>query len=179
MGVASVLYFHGNTCTSSQQLAWSPDSARFVVVGNGFNSSVVMYSLQLEGSKPVLKQLWQVKATEEVKYQGSEVRVQRSEDSEEATTREDVFYMAEITPSGNTVAVKETGEGSTVVQLFSVEGKLLRSTELRLNGGDKKLNAVLVSTYNNGCYAVCVQGGHVFFIAADTLDVINIIETVS
>lgn len=170
------------TCTSSQQLAWSPDSTRFVVVGNGFNSSVVMYSVQLEGSKPVLKQLWQVKATEEVKDQGSEVRVQRSEDSEEATTRrksEDVFYMAEIAPSGNTIAVKETGEGSTVVQLFSVEGKLLRSTELRLNGGDKKLNAVLMSTYNNGCYAVCVQGGHVFIIAADTLNVINIIETVS
>lgn len=170
------------TCTSSQQLAWSPDSTRFLVVGNGFKSSVVMYSVQLEDSKPVLKQLWQVKATEEVKDQGSEVRVQRSEDSEPATTKrksEGVFYMAEITPSGNTVAVKETGEGSTVVQLFSVEGKLLRSTELRLDSSDKKLNAVLMSTYSNGCYAVCVQGGHVFFIAADTLDVINIIETVS
>ena len=78
------------TCTSSQQLAWSPDSTRFVIVGNGFNSSVVMYSVQPEGSKPVLKQLWQVKAIEEIKDQGSE-------DSEEATTRkksEDVFYMA-------------------------------------------------------------------------------------
>ena len=141
-----------------------------------------MYSVQPEGSKPVLKQLWQVKAIEEIKDQGSEVKVQRSEDSEAGTTRkksEDAFYMAEITPSGNTVAVKETEEGSTVVQLLSLEGKLLKSTELRLNGGDKKLNAVLMSTYNNGCYAVCVQGGHVFFIAADTLDVINIIETVS
>lgn len=169
------------TCTSSEQLAWSPDSTRFLVVGNGFNSSVVMYLVQLEDSKPVLKQLWQVKATE-VKDQGSEVRVQRSEDSEVATTKrksEGVFYMAEFTPSGNTVAVKETGEGSTVVQLFSVGGELLKSTELRLDGSDKKLNAVLMSTYNNGCYAVCVQGGHVFFIAAHTLDVINIIETVS
>ena len=87
--------------------------------------STPLYSVQLEGRKPVLKQLLQVKAIEEVKDQGSEVRVQRLEESEAATRKsEDVFYLAEITPSGNMVAVEETGDG-------------------RLNGGDKNLNAVL------------------------------------
>ena len=176
------------------QLAWSHDSKRFLIVGNGVNSSVVMYSVQLGSDKPVLEQLWQVKAIEEVqaqevvKGQSSEVKVQRSDESAVGDAPgntakhykyKDAFYMAEINPSGKTVAVKEREAGSTVVQLFSVEGKLLKSTELRLDGTDKKLDAVLMSTYSKGQYAVAVQGGNVFIIAAETLDVISVIRTVS
>lgn len=176
------------------QLAWSHDSKRFLIVGNGVNSSVVMYSVQLDSSKPVLEQLWQVKAKEEMKGQSSEVKVQTENcDSEHSDTvrdtltentakyykYKDAFYMAEINPSGNTVAVKEMEAGSTLVQLFSVEGKLLKSTELRLDGIDKKLDAVLMSTYSKGHYAVAVQGGNVFIITAETLDVLSIIKTVS
>ena len=188
---------HGSHMTLPlPQLAWSHDSKRFLIVGNGVNSSVVMYSVQLGSSKPVLEQLWQVKAKEEVKGQSSEVKVQRSTencDSEhsdavrdtltENTAKyykyKDAFYMAEINPSGNTVAVKEMEAGSTLVQLFSVEGKLLKSTELRLDGIDKKLDAVMMSTYSKGHYAVAMQGGNVFIIAAETLDVLSIIKTVS
>ena len=92
----------------------------------------------------------------------------------------DAFYMAEINPSGTVFAVEEQSKGSSLVELYSPEGGRVKWAELVIGGKQEKLGTLMISMYHHsGCYAVAVQGGHVIIVGAESLDIMNIIKTVS
>ena len=154
-----------------------------------------MYGVQPD-CKTRLKQVWQVKARQspaEDKGQSSEVEGQipaaatsgcHGNNPSNQTTGKDynygnAFYMAEITPAGNVIAVEERQHGSTSVQLFSPDGEAVKETELQVEGSEKKIHTLFISTYRNGCYAIGVQGGYVVLVEAETLRIINKFKVVS
>ena len=93
-----------------------------------------MYAVSMETGKPQLRQLWQVEAIKD-KGQSSETKVQSSlaapSESEAPLHKNtgldyhygNAFYMAEINPSGNVLAVQERQSAPTLVQLYSPEGE--------------------------------------------------------
>ena len=94
-----------------------------------------MYSVSMETGKPQLSQLWQVVATDN-ESQGSEAKVQSSLTESETPPPKsshsgldyqyrNAFYMAEINPSGNVLAVQERQSAPTLAQLYSPEGEPL------------------------------------------------------
>ena len=135
------------------QLAWSHDSRRFLVVGNGHNSSVVVYDIINSNDKeskvaPKLKEAWRVRAgqpfnslekasgekdKENVKDENTEkasASAVNSKDSGLEYQYGDAFYMAEINPSGNVFAVEERPKKTTLARLYSPSGELLKTSEL-------------------------------------------------
>ncbi len=172
-----------------------------MIVGNGINSCIVVYAVE-EGSSsngPQLKQLW--KALAGVKGQSSRVNDHHPPSaSDEAggcgqvegvrfTGKDynygDAFYMAEITPAGNVLAVEERREGGTYVHLYSSAGTLLRVRQLGNQGARdgeinlKSLHTLFISSYKDGCCAIGIQGGLVLLIDAESLEVASSIKVVS
>ena len=59
-----------------------------------------------------------------------------------------------------------------------VAGKLLKTAELTVDGGSKKLDTLLISTYREGSYALGVQGGRVLYLDAESLAVTRVLNVV-
>lgn len=195
----------------SLQLAWSHDSKDFLIIGNGRNSSVVMYNvLSQVNDRDVptlkLKQAWQVKAgrcgidKDPKEYQSPIIDQQRLESIGRESAVEyhygDAFYMGEITPSGNVIAIEERPGHVTLIELYSPEGRLIKTVELKLKDGvvvnqpareerdvgekekDDSVRTLFMSTYKNGCYAIGVQGGTVVMLR-ENLEILTTIKVVS
>ena len=136
-------------------MAWSHDSRRFVIVGNGHNSSVVVYDIiysNPDRNSPRLKEAWRVRAGQHSntpekhahhhsdnktggKDEEDVVEMNRASVSYKDTSGldyqyGDAFYMAEINPLGNVFAVEERPGKSTLARLYSHGGKLLNTSEL-------------------------------------------------
>ena len=185
----------------SLQLAWSHDSKKFLIIGNGYNSSVVMYNvISQDNDRDVptlkLKQAWQVKAGID-NDQAPNVYDQRLESTGRECAVEyhygDAFYMGEITPSGNVIAIEERPGRVTLIELYSPKGQLMKTVELKLkdrvvnhptgqDGGEEKekidsVRTLYMSTCRNGCYAVGVQGGTVVMVG-ENLEILTTIKVV-
>ncbi len=187
-----------------------------MVVGNGTNSSIVMYTVEENplSNKAQLKQLWQVSAGEDLlKIKGQRSKVSKEhpphepefeclgnnpsgcgQEEKARSTRKDynyidAFYMAEITPTGNVLAIEERRRGDTLVQLYHPDGRLLRVRELDLEAGgsgggrgergSERLHTLFISSYKDGCYAIGIQGGFVMLVDAETLEVVSSFKVVS
>ncbi len=163
------------------QLAWSHDSKRFIVIGIGPNSSIVMYDIITstnEGGPPTTKlQLaWQVNA-------GHTGPPQTTTSNSPEATKDDqyvnAFYMGEITSTGCVLAVEEQTDRATTMQLFDGEGRLLKMSSLPpVKSGGVRVETLYMSECHNGCYALGVQGGRVL-IVRDDLTVTATINVVS
>ena len=183
------------------QLAWSHDSKRFLIVGNGFNSSVVVYDVitQDDRQNPAhIKQAWQTK-TDQSQMTSQGVRTTDPPVSEALKNTGwdyhygNAYYMAEINLSGNVLAVEERPKKTTLVHLYSPEGKLLKTAELRVtaeevekekegaseDSGDVAVHTLLISKYNSGFYAIAVQGSHVILLGAESLETEQTFKVVS
>ena len=139
------------------QLAWSHDSRRFLIVGNGHNSSVVVYDIVCtdhdEESTPKLKEAWRVRAGQgfaSADPHHIDSQTQKKSSDKDCDTQDtlkstinlkcsgleyqygDAFYMAEINPSGNVFAVEERPQKSTLARLYSSSGELLKTSELSI-----------------------------------------------
>lgn len=175
-------YAHKHT-----QLAWSSDSRCFLVVGNGFSSSVVMYSVSQSSGKYALKLLWQVKtesdsAVEENEGQTKGASSGESSEGGPASQKSgkdyhygNAFTMAEINPSGSVFAVEERKNGKVFVHLFSNGGKHLKCVDFDYE------SVVLLSTYHSGLgvYGMVIQGGHVIVLCAESLEMKSTFKVVS
>ena len=144
-----------------------------------------MYALT-EGDSFEMELLWQAQAAdtceqqmtqeEQPSYSG-ERNVVASENSTHTagikSSRDfnyvDAFTMAEVNPSLNIFAVKESQNGQVSTHLFSAKGELVKS----VNTGEKSV--ALLSRYNSkvGGYGMVVQGGCVLILSAETLKVKN------
>lgn len=189
-------------------MAWSHDSQRFLVVGNGHNSSVVVYELvysNQDESVPQLREAWRVRAGQSPEHHDGNTReenggkaqaaqkplapssVVNSKDSGLEYQYGDAFYMAEINPSGNVFAVEERPHKSTLARLYSPSGGLLKTSELNVptstsppaaDAGGLVVQTLLISTYKGGLYALVVQGGYVLFVDAEQLSITNSFKAV-
>lgn len=142
-----------------------------MIVGNGFESSIAMYSLT-KSATVGCQLLWQVKAESfkskpsgktagKVEYGGSGQMSNTGRDYHYS----DAFTMAEINPSSNIFVVKEKQNRSVSINLFSNEEKLLKEVDINEN------SVPLLSTFNenvNG-YGMVVQGGNVLVIDGENL----------
>lgn len=189
-----------------KQLAWSHDSKRFLVIGNGKDSSVVVYNVVLQDCESglpslKLKQAWHVEAGnfEIHKHLKDSSPPKDSSQASPSTTRTesdeesrygDAFYMGEITTSGNVFAIKERPGHATLMELYSPDGQLIKSANLELmdnaeKGSHRKeenvtaLKTLFMSTYMNGCYAIGANSGIVFFVNENLefLSVINVVRS--
>ena len=127
-------------CTSHcqlLQLAWSHDNGRFLIVGNGRNSSVVVYDITYDKGSPRLTEAWAVKAGGKC-VDGREEEVTKSESDSKDCGLDyhygDAFYMAEINPSGNVFAVEERPHRTTLAHLYSPSGSPIKTRELIVPG---------------------------------------------
>lgn len=147
------------------QLAWSHDNRRFLIVGNGYNSSVVVYDIvctDQDKSTPRLREAWRVTAGQPFdspdQHAGHHVSgvkdkscggVQNTQEASPSTTATtgskdsgleyqygEAFYMAEINPSGNVFAVEERPQRSTLTCLYSPSGELIRTGQLSVPNKD-------------------------------------------
>lgn len=173
-----------------------------MIVGNGINSSIVVYAVEEDvlTNEPCIKQLWQKLAGEDhvkVKGQSSKDKdhhpLQYSDSSRGRSQRDvrltgkdynygDAFYMAEITPAGNVIAIQEREKGGTFVHLYCPEGKLLRVKELEVSKEESNsttLHTLFISSYQDGCYAIGLQGGVVVLLEAETLEIASSFKVVS
>ena len=159
------------------QLAWSCDNRRFLIVGNGYNSSVVVYDIVRTGqdkSTPRLREAWRVTAGQPFdspdQHAGHHVSgvkdkscggVQNTQEASPSTTATtgskdsgleyqygEAFYMAEINPSGNVFAVEERPQRSTLTRLYSPSGELIRTGQLSVP--NKDLTATKSATSASG-----------------------------
>ena len=141
-----------------------------MIVGNGFESSIAMYSLT-KSATVGSQLLWQVKAESfnskpektagKVEYGGSGQIPNTGRDYHYS----DAFTMAEINLSSNIFVVKEKQNRSVSINLFSNEGELLKEVDINEN------SVPLLSTFNesvNG-YGMVVQGGNVLVIDGENL----------
>lgn len=166
-------------------MAWKPDSKGFVIVGNGFGSSVAAYIVtSAKSDHLIMELLWQVKA---VNVTGQRTGLEIGESDAESSPGvsnvssssqanstassnyhlSNAFTMAEVNPSLNILAVQEDKDGNVSVHLLSAEGKPLNSVDT----GER--SAMLLSSCNSklNVYGLVVQGGYVLIFDADSLNV--------
>lgn len=92
----------------------------------------------------------------------------------------DVFYMGEINPSGNCFAVEERGNLCTLLHLLNKDdGKSIKVTPLSSLSGKQEVHTLMMSSLHNGRYALMIEGGYVAMVAAEELNIVNIINVVS
>ena len=171
-------------------------------MGNGFSSSVVMYTVNSTADgEHSLEVLWQVEAgstgteidsVEHADQEGKTKHTDEKPKDSNVTIMEqqrdpscqrdgknyhyaDVFTMAEVNPSMNVFAVEETKDGQVYAHLFSAMGEHLKCVQT----GEKSV--VLLSTYSSGleAYTMVVQGGCVLTLSAEGLDVKHRFKAVS
>lgn len=173
------------------QLAWSHDSKMFLVVGNGKNSSIVVYSVAMEESDLTLRELWVLPAKKcppsnptssqedptTSAARPSMDKVSASEDSGRNYQYENAFCMAEFNPSGNIFAVEEIPYQTTMVHLVSPEGVIVRSVDLMAGISERDaskrrpVNTVFISAHHNGLYAIGLEGGRMVLMEAELLQI--------
>ncbi len=120
-----------------------------------------------EDSNVNLHQCWQVKAID------CEAGVK-----DDKTTP--AFVMGEMMPSGYLLTVRERVSYPTYMQLWSMEGVLLKTTPVPcMKSGGVSVETMFISVHSNGCYAIGVQGGRVLMVKDDltisaTLNVVSV-----
>jgi hypothetical protein len=151
-----------------QHLAWRLDSKGFVTVGNGFQSSIAMYSLLTKHTSVKFQLLWQIMAKNvNTKGSASEFDSAKVTNTGRDYLYSDAFTMAEINPNSNVFAVKEKENGSVSVHLFSNEGESLKEVDIN------EKSVPLLSAFNTkvDAYAMVVQGGIVLIIGGEDLKI--------
>ena len=161
-------------------MAWSWDSQKLVLVGNGLNSSLLVYEVTcVVDGKPRLKLSWMLQAASTSE---PATRRAKGEESKEEAARENVQYfiaycMAEFNPNGDIFAVKELPYETVVIQLVSPDGSVSKSIDLMqaLNPPEeyskRPVQTLFLSTYRDGAYAVGLIGGTVVIVDADQLHI--------
>ena len=176
-------------CFSSLQLAWSCNSKKFLVVGNGDKSSIALYTVGKEESDHVLRLAWvlPVKDCASVGSDGerSESSVQQTPaggndaanvgvDSGKNYPHQNAFYLAEFNPSGNIFAVEEVPYRTTMLHLVSPEGAVVHTVDLMAAIGDEECskrpeNTLFISPHHDSVYAIGVEGGTMALVQAESL----------
>ena len=137
-----------------------------MIVGNGFESSIAMYSLTKHTSVE-LQLLWQAKA----ENFGTKTSTRSAVEEITKTGRDyhysDAFTMAEVNPSFNVFAIREKESGSVSIHLFSKEGKKLKEMDIN------EKSVPLLSAFNDkvDAYGIVVRGGNVLIIGAESLEI--------
>lgn len=174
------------------QLAWSHDSKMFLVIGNGKDSSIVVYSIITEESDLTLRELW-VLPTKDCppstpKSSQQDPTTSAARDSKEEVSAgdhsgrnypyENAFFMAEFNPSGNIFAVEEIPYQTTMIHLVSPEGGVMRSVDLMAGISEqdscckrRPVNTVFISAHHDGLYAIGLEGGRVVLMDAEMLQI--------
>ena len=139
------------------QLAWSHDNTRFLVLGNGKQSSVMIYDVckDIDSSEFKLQQSWNLRAegspsppdvntsrdcadknNDVIQEQETSVAGQigaptsSSIDSGRNYPYEEAFFMAEFNPTGKVFAVKEVPYVTTILYLISLDGCIEKMADL-------------------------------------------------
>ena len=186
-------------------MAWSKDSKRILITGNGWKSSLVVYDVLVGegGPKQKLTWAWTLLASgdEEVdKQQPSTCSVPTSRigklfkrcsvevTEDEASGNNNAYVvaysMAEFNPTGHLFAVKNVPYRTALVQLISAEGKVVQTLDLMMATKDrerlkKPVHTLFISAFHNGVYAVGLVGGRVALVDAETLDLKKTFTVVS
>lgn len=185
----------------SVQMAWSKDSKRILVIGNGWNSSLVVYdvSMSKEGSKQTLSLAWTLLADEDSQHlTATENETGGEQEAGSNVTKKEVdvelsgknyryvvaYFMAEFNPTGNVFAVMEIPYKTAFVQLLSADGKLVKTQDLMLAMGEaecarRPVQTLFISEFHDGVYAIGVEGGKVALVDAEALDVKKTFSVVS
>lgn len=157
----------------------------FLSVGNGKDSSLVVYSISTEESSITLRQLWVLcvkdcpssvadgdhSQQDPATSAASESEAQAS-DSDRHHPGEKAFYMAEFNPSGNIFAVEEVPYRTTLIHLVSPDGRVMRSVDLMARVGDqdsRPVNTMFISAHHDGMYAIGLEGGRMVLMDAELL----------
>lgn len=161
----------------------------FLVLGNGKESSIVMYTVGTgEASGFTLSRAWVLPAkgcptpsnaeddNSQLKpdFPTASVNEARSEPGKNYPY-EKAFFMAEFNPSGNIFAVEEIPYTSTLVHLVSPSGVVVKTVDLLAMIGDleswrRPVNTVFISAHHEGVYAVGLEGGRVVLVDAELLE---------
>lgn len=170
------------------QLAWSHDSKSFLVIGNGKNSSLVVYSIDTEKPDSSLRELWVLPvkncpSTPNSRQQDPTTREARESEvsvggsSERDYPYKNAFYMAEFNPSGNIFAVEEIPYQTSMVHLVSPAGDIVRSLDLMAGISEQEscrrrpVNTLFLSAHHDGQYAVGLERGSVVLVDAELLQI--------
>ena len=157
------------------QLGWSSDSKNIVIVGNGHNSSVILYD-------STLQLIWQVPAGLS-KVRETSVDNSTTDINSTAGTHDykygDAYYMCEINLSGNCFAIEEREGATTLIHLLCKEsGRDLKTISLHSISGRREVHTVMMSSLHNGRYLIMVEGGYVVMVTAEDVIVSNVINMV-
>ena len=186
------------------QLAWSPNGKRFLVLGNGKHSSIVVYEAYEEDSVFKLKRVWHLLAKglpspPDLGTSGEDCRVQDQEPSDPSHSEamassskesglnyryEEAFFMAEFNPSGRIFAVKEMPYITTLLYLISPDGCVDKVADLMALIGQKDCsrrpqNTIFMTGHHDGLYAVGVEGGYIALVDAELLQLNRVFKVVS
>ena len=94
---------------------------------------------------------------------------------------ENGFFMAEINPSGKVFTVKELPYKTTLVQLVSSDGEVVKSEDLMAVIKDRvkrPVNTLFISAFHDGVYAIGVEGGRLVLMDAESLCVRKVFRVV-
>ena len=94
---------------------------------------------------------------------------------------EEAFYMAEFNPSGNIFAVREVPYKTTLIQLVSPGGRILKTVDLMALVGDGKerpVNTLFISAFHRGAYAIGLEGGRIAIMDAESLHLKKVFKVV-
>ena len=171
-------------------MAWSKDSQRLVVVGNGLLSALVVYNISYDqDTNHRLMLAWVLPASNNSETSAGPSKKMEKEETDMELSGHNYPYvtsycMAEFNPDGNLFAVKELPYETAVVQLVSPDGTELRSVDLMLAMKEKDyarrpVQTLFTSAFHDGIYAVGVQGGKVVLVDAEKLDVMVTLNAVS
>lgn len=180
------------------QLAWSHDSKKFLIIGNGKNSSIVVYSIVMEESDFTLRELWVLPAKDCPPFNPnsgqrdpttsaavlSEERGSTSQDSGRKYPYKNAFFMAEFNPSGNIFAVEELPYQTTMIHLVSPEGRIVKSVDLMAAISEqdsckrRPVNTVFISAHHCGLYAIGLEGGRMALMEAELLQITKTFKVV-
>jgi len=163
-------------------MAWSEDSQRLLVIGNGQHSSLVIYRVSREnGGNHKLELAWTLEAVTNTDPSTSkniaEADIEAGDHSGKNYSYPIAYCMAEFNPSGTVFAIKELPYDTALVQLVSPEGSVLRSVDLMrsLNPPEeysrRPVQTLFMSCYHGGVYAVGIQGGRVAILDAEDLTI--------
>lgn len=176
-------------------LSWSPSSDCILIIGNGRNSSALLYKLedvkmQEDGEKLCkerLTLLWRTRAglsetresTIESHDQRNKSHDQGNKSPDQLTGRDysykDAFYMGEVNPSRTVFIVEEREESCTLLHLLDEgTGLPIKTTPLSSLSGTREAHTLMMSSLHDGLYALMVEGGYVVMVTGEELDIINI-----
>ena len=164
-------------------MAWSPSSKDILIIANGFNSSAMIYSIKRDKEGTIsLSMKWQLLAGQYPTRDSTISDAAKSHDGQ-VTGRDycygDVFYVGEINKNGTSVIVEERKDCCSLLHLVSAEGIVIKTTPLPSQDGAKEVHTVMVSHSNsNGQYVIMAEGGYIFAIDGEKLEISAIFNVV-